>query len=100
MKNTSSGWILNPVTMLAGLYFLANASSFFVLMSGGDVSVDSIVMGFESSVVYYVGAALFLSLLFLIFSYKICDRFFDRGCALFFSDRWGWFLFALQCLFF
>ena len=100
MKNTLSGWTLNPVLMLAWLYFLANISSFFILLSDGEIGVDSLMMGFEPPVVHSVGISLFLSLLLLLILYKICDKFNYQKSELFFSDRWGWFLVGLQCIYF
>lgn len=97
MKEVSRGLVVNPVVMLATIYFLANLYSFVLLISGGEIFVDALVRTFDESVVYMTGAVLVASFLLLLFLYGIGCKFSDCKKELFFSNNWGWFLVMIQC---
>lgn len=97
MKEASRGVILNPVLMLATIYFLANLYSFVLLISGGEIFVDALVRTFDESVVYAAAATLGVSFLLLLLLYGVGCTFFDCKEESFFSHNWGWFLAIIQC---
>ena len=99
IKERPVGVVLSPVILVALLYFVANIYAFFVLISGGEIAVDSLVRSFDDTVVYLSGVVVFLSLFLLLFFYKVCIRQCSVKSELIFSSGWGWFLLALQCLF-
>lgn len=99
MMRTSKGLIANPVTLLALVYFVSNLHSFFILISGREIFIDSLLRGFDDSVIYAAGISLLASFSLLLFLYKTCATFFGCKQELSFSDYWGWVLVILQFMF-
>ena len=99
MRRAPKGLIANPVMMLALVYFFSNLHSFFILISGQEIFIDSLIRGFDDSVVYAAGIALLASFLLLLLFYKICATFFCCKQELLFSNNWGWVLVVFQCMF-
>ena len=99
MRRTTKGLIANPVMILALVYFFSNLHSFFILISGREIFIDTLIRGFDDSVVYAAGIALLVSFSLLLLLYKTCATFFGCKQELLFSNHWGWVLVLLQCMF-